>query len=100
MLSGNAMTASVVSACLYGIMCFALPTPSGKPLLQAPSPQGLMLVPDEPGCSQKSVPSACLAKTLILGQTESDLAESDEWVCSPDGAPPHNESEPQAQPSH
>ena len=74
------MTASVVSACLYGIMCFALPTPSGKPLLQAPSPQGLMLVPDEPGCSQKSVPSACLAKTLILGQTESDLAESDGCV--------------------
>ncbi len=41
MTSGNAMTTSTLSACIFALMCFALPTSSGKTVFQAPSPKNL-----------------------------------------------------------
>lgn len=63
--AGNAMTASVLSACLFGLMCWALPTANGKQLLQAPSHQNL-----PPASPTREM----CAKTLMLGDDPSDLA--------------------------
>lgn len=41
---GNAMTASILSACLFSLMCFALPTSSGAPVFSGPSPMKLQQV--------------------------------------------------------
>ena len=38
-LGGNAMTASVLSAAVFSLMTWALPTASGKPILKAPGPK-------------------------------------------------------------
>ena len=38
------MTTSVLSACLFSLMCFALPTSCGTPVFSGPSPMRLQQV--------------------------------------------------------
>ena len=69
-LPGNAMTASVISACMFSIMCYALPTSSGRPLLSGPSPIALNLVPSAtPECLPFGFDDA---KTLIPGDDDAE----------------------------
>ena len=67
------MTSSVLSACVFSLMCFALPTATGRRLLQAPSLQNL---PEGPGLPLSE-------KTLILGEEVFD--ESSDEVVESDG---------------
>ena len=39
---GNAMTTSTLSACMFSLMCFALPTETGRTILQGPNPRNLI----------------------------------------------------------
>lgn len=61
------MTSSVLSACLYALMCFALPGPSGKPLLQGPTPQNLVSSTFGHTLRHRDTVVDLDAKTLILG---------------------------------
>ena len=71
------MTSSVLSACLFSLMCFGLPTSTGQPLLRAPSAKILSLIPSSAPLKLPSAHGGFYGgKTLVLGEEDS----SDEGV--------------------
>ncbi len=58
-VEGNAMTTSTLSACLFSLMCFALPTQCGHPIFKGPSPTNLVQIsgrrPDDDGASDDEI---------------------------------------------
>lgn len=73
------MTVSVLSAAIFSLMCYALPTASGHPVLTAPTPERLAKVQADTSSDDPDSGSEIFvdnAKTLILGQQSSRGSEA------------------------
>lgn len=88
------MTSSVLSACLFSIMVFGLPSANGDPLLRAPSPHQLSLMP--PGDLER----IGYQKTLVLGDADSEEVEVDVEVAVVGSASESEIDAPDPQPFH
>lgn len=77
------MTTSVLSAILFSFMCYALPTSSGKAILQGPHPVSMPRPSEEGGQGGQET---IFGNTLVLGEYDfasepEPASEQDVVVC-------------------
>ena len=74
------MTASVLTAILYGIMCWVLPGQSGKPIMMPPKPEGLLDA--SAGTAGSSSESSACSSSFVEDESDNDDGNAGDTVSS------------------